>query len=419
MKITLRERSSIEIGEDVYRALENSSDFWKLVDEGIFVLLRSKGKSFGLRANAYVGQFSAGDDLHVHVIEKVQGSVAGLLRLSAPDDLRSILSESLHGQDELLLPEYAKHLTRAVGRYISHGRVKAYVSETKQHSRPVGRIDLRASLTLSARGSKGKLVCTQQVLSADLPSNQIIGLSLAFAEALLSADPKYLELLGLCRSYARLFEDVDWRGVNRKNATSRDRLFAAAFSEVRKGTDLYVALGYARALILHLGSWAADDASIRTPHSYFLNLESLFENAVRAEMEETHGKRRVKKGSELNTPLLSKIPNRYIVDPDVVIIGEEITVIDCKYKDISDYPSHSDLYQLEAHAQALEARMAILVYPGDVPRNRSLGTTRSGVNIQVAQVRPQRISTDLEALFPLLSPTDGGSLGLTPVARVL
>ena len=406
MKVTLRERSSIEISEGVYRALESSPDFWKLVDEGIFVLLRSKGRSFGLRANAYVGQFSAGDDLHVHVVEKVAGSVAGLLRLSAPDDLRSIMSDSLHGQDELLLPEYARHLTKAVGRYISHGRVKAYVDKSRQLSRPVGRIDLRASLSLLARGTRGKLSCRQQVLSADLPANQIIGLSLAFAETLLSADPKYVELLGWCRSYARLFEDVDWRGVNRINPTSRDRLFAAAFADVRKGTDLYVALGYARALILHLGSWAADDASIRTPHSYFLNLESLFENAVRAEMEEMHGRNRVRRGSDLNTPLLSETPNRYIVDPDIVITGDEVIVIDCKYKDISDFPGHSDLYQLEAHAQALRARTAILIHPGVVPQIKSLGITVSGVTIQVAQVRPQEIAADLEALFPLLSSTD-------------
>ena len=123
-------------------------------------------------------------------------------------------------------------------------------------------------------------------------------------------------------------------------------------------------------------------------------------------MEEMHGRNRVRRGSDLNTPLLSETPNRYIVDPDIVITGDEVIVIDCKYKDISDFPGHSDLYQLEAHAQALRARTAILIHPGVVPQIKSLGITVSGVTIQVAQVRPQEIAADLEALFPLLSSTD-------------
>lgn len=412
MRITVRERSTAEISESAYRILESTPDFWALVEEGIFSLLRSKGKKFGLKANAYVGQFSIGERFHLQVTEKVPGSVAGLIRCAAPDDLRTLLSPSLHGNADTLLTEYARQLIRAVGRYVSHGRVKSYVCRTDELSSPKGRIDMRASALRLARGKKGRLVCTRQVLSADLPVNQILGLSLAAAEPLLRAQPELAEVRALCLTYAPMFDDVSWRRLAHQPARVRAGLFDAAFAHVRHGTDLYVALGYARALILNLGSWSGDEKGLLTPHSYFLNLETLFENAVRQVLQELIGKNMVQKGIERKVPLFAEVSERYIVDPDIVVSGGDLIVADCKYKDLSGYPAHADVYQLAAHAQALGAKRSVLILPGEERALVKLGTTISGLEMNVAQVRPRELYDDLKALasvFALGAPANAVS----------
>ena len=257
---------------------------------------------------------------------------------------------------------------------------------------------MRASALQLARGRKGRLVCTRQVLSADLPVNQILGLSLAAAEPLLRALPEFSEVRALCLTYSPMFEDVSWRRLAHQPARVRAGLFDAAFASVRRGTDLYVALGYARALILNLGSWSGDENGLLTPHSYFLNLETLFENAVRQVLQEFIGKDLVRKGVERKVPLFADLSERYIVDPDIVVSGGEILVADCKYKDLSGYPTHSDVYQLAAHAQALGAKRSMLILPGEERTLVKLGTTISGLEMNVAQVRPRELYADLKAL---------------------
>ena len=398
MKVVVRERSTTEIDERTYRTLESAPEFWTLVEGGVFALIRGKGKRFGLRAGAFVGQFSIKNDFHVQVTEKIPGAVAGLIRCSSPDDLKVLFSPSLHGDSETLLSEFARQLIHAVGRYISHGRVKAYLPLTSELATPKGRINMRASVERLARGRKGRLVCTRSVLSPDLPENQLIGLGLAIAESYLSGEMAHSETVALCRMYAPLFEDVQWRWVARQPESERQRLFDAALSRVHRDTDLYVALAYARALVMHLGAWASDDESVLTPHSYFLNLESLFENAVRQELRNLVGVDRVQRGVERGTPMFVALADRYIVDPDIVIDGSELIVCDCKYKDIAMYPDHADVYQLTAHAQALDSRKSALIVPGESQSLRKLGTTAANLTVFVSQVRPQELQLDLASL---------------------
>jgi hypothetical protein len=200
-----------------------------------------------------------------------------------------------------------------------------------------------------------------------------------------------------------MFEDVSWRKLGQLPASVRAELFDEAFANVRHGSDLYVALGYAQALILHLGSWSGEDNGALTPHSYFLSLETLFESAVKQVLQDLIGQDVVQKGAERKVPLFSELPRRYIVDPDIVITGANIVVADCKYKDLDEFPGHSDVYQLAAHAQALGARRSVLIFPGERQTIKKLGATISGLEMNVAQVRPRELYNDLKVLASVLA----------------
>lgn len=414
MIISARERSTVDIGEQAYRRLEASPAFWDLVEQGVLTLVRGKTSKFGLRASAFVGQFSVDQDCHLQVSEKIPGAVAGLIRWSAPADLRTMLQPSLHGDDQTLLAEFASRFLSAVGRYVSTGRRKQYVQVRRTLATPRGSLDIKGTIRLWGRGERGRLACRTAELSADLDANQIIGLALSVIEPILDGIPGRSERLTLSRIYAPLFEDVGWRGVGRMPPERRERIFRQAFEGLSEGTDLHVALSYARALILHLGAWVSTDESQSVPHSYFLSLETLFEGAVRQALTELLGRETVARGSDLNMPLFAETSDRYIVDPDIVVrSGQVVTLVaDCKYKELADYPTHADLYQLIAHAQATGAGRALLILPGTSATIRCLGRTESGIRTFFAEVRPETLAEDLEALLEALA-------GDGPATRVL
>jgi hypothetical protein len=161
--------------------------------------------------------------------------------------------------------------------------------------------------------------------------------------------------------------------------------------------ELQRALAYARALLLHLGAWPENDEGFTVPDSFFLNLETLFQDAVTQVLSEVLVPLKVWNGAELECPLFEELKNRYVADPDFVIGTESdrLLVGDCKYKEIEHYPSHSDVYQLLSHCEALNVERAMLIYPGNGFAFSNLGKTHSGVTIHFARVRISELREDL------------------------
>jgi 5-methylcytosine-specific restriction endonuclease McrBC regulatory subunit McrC len=152
--------------------------------------------------------------------------------------------------------------------------------------------------------------------------------------------------------------------------------------------------------VLHLGPWFEENWEQGPPTSFFLNLQTLFEDAVRQIVNEECAER-VTKGVELKRPLLEELPGRYLVDPDVVVSapGAIRLVMDCKYKDVEGLPAQPDVYQLSAHATALDCWRALLVYPGSDVAVRILGITRNGLEVRWATVRVHDLRKDLRTVL--------------------
>ena len=169
--------------------------------------------------------------------------------------------------------------------------------------------------------------------------------------------------------------------------------------------DISDALSYARALVLNLGAWPLVEDHL-IPESYFLNLETLFEDAVRQVATEAANDLTVSRGASLVRPLFTDRPAVYLADPDLVLsrhVGPCV-VADCKYKDLQGLPDHSDVYQLVAHAQAFGSSMAVLIYPGETYTLEPLGTTTGGVSVSWATVRIPQLETDVASLTEVVVP---------------
>jgi len=71
--------------------------------------------------------------------------------------------------------------------------------------------------------------------------------------------------------------------------------------------ELQKALAYARALLLHLGAWSADDKVFTVPDSFFFNLETLFQDAVTQVLREVFAPIQTSVGREFGFPLFPEM----------------------------------------------------------------------------------------------------------------
>jgi 5-methylcytosine-specific restriction endonuclease McrBC regulatory subunit McrC len=396
--VHVRERSSAALAEAAYRRLEASPAALSLVDAGILSFIRSRSIPFGVRAGPFVGRANIDPELTISVDEKVDGTLRSLLAFALPADIRTAAAPSFVDADSPVLELFASRFLDELGRHLVRGRVKEYRQRAETSSVPRGRIDLRATLNRRAHGRFDRVAYHRPVLSANIPINRVFALALRAVDAYASVAPTSSAMRVRARRLSTLFDDVPVADLLRSTPSSLRRLTERALADVRSTDEIRRALEYGRALILYLGAWS-DTRDAELPESYFANLEVLFEEAVRAVLGEVLG-RAVTKGGALKQSLFVDVEDAYLVDPDLVALrddGTPLLVGDVKYKDLVGTPDHADIYQLAAHAHALSATRAVLVYPGGTPHLERLGTTTAGVEIWWAVVRAVELPVDLEA----------------------
>ena len=400
------ERSTVSLHRLTYQQLSGSERMSQLVQAGILSLLRSKEVPYGVRASCYVGHAVLEDGARLEVREKSAGALAALLRWSLPVDLRSAPVPSQVGVAVPILEIFARKFLALLGYYVRHGRVKAYLPHVGTSSSPRGKIHIPETLRLLRRGQRGQIACQQQLLSADVLINRLLRLGLETIEQLFASNQQAQDALAEARMYAPLFQDAHTRELHRRGDGFRADAFEQAMQNPRMTEDMHGALAYARALVLHLGIWPQAESDPTIPHSFFLNLETLFEEAVRQVSSELLVSNIVTKGARVNRSLFAEMPGRYVADPDVVVQEQNsaLLVADCKYKQLGGFPDHSDVYQLFSHCSALQSKLGVLIYPGESYSRLTLGETGSGIAIHSASVRIANLQEDLNSLLGEILP---------------
>jgi 5-methylcytosine-specific restriction endonuclease McrBC regulatory subunit McrC len=124
--------------------------------------------------------------------------------------------------------------------------------------------------------------------------------------------------------------------------------------------------------------------------SWFLNLEVLFERAIRQRLGAiTASTVSVNKGSPSTTPVFDQTSS-LIANPDLILTSPDAVIVgDVKYKNWTGTAAPSDIYQLLVHAAAFDAGTAFLIYPSDhfEAKNLTLAATGSTVWLFAMDVR--------------------------------
>lgn len=399
--IRIVEQRTTAVSREEYRELEDSPAVQELIEGGVLTLLRSRTTTFGARAGAYVGQAVIDGERRLIIEEKSPGALEALLHWSVPEDFREVSAPSpiAYRPGGALMETFARRFLTHLAEYVRHGRLKEYRPTSSASSRPRGRIDVRSTARLRAKGDVSRVAFVRPQLTADLLPNRLLALCLVSIETIFRLQDGATDVVETARFYAPLFEDVDRIRLERREWGTRAAAFREAFADDRVDGELKTALAYARALVLNLGPWPDTAWAEGPPTSFFLNLQTLFEDAVR-QLLASACDAPVARGRDLEEPLFEELPGRYIVDPDVAIgpTGGVQIVLDCKYKDLDKYPGHDDVYQVAAHAAALNCQSAVLLYPGASVDLQPLGTTAVGVHVEVGTVRMQHLKEDVAEL---------------------
>lgn len=403
--LEVRERGTTPIPRDLFDALHAHEGFADLIADGIFTLVRSKGAGTAVRAGAFVGSAQLEGLGRISVVPKVPGALKALLEWSVPSDVRMSEAPSEVGDDSPILALFVTKFVEALAGYLSRGRLRMYDTRTRRGAVPRGRLDVRRTMALEARGHVGVTAFQERYLSPDNALNRYLALSLFAAEEYCASGSRSADLARV-RTFASLFADTGWRSLATLPISCSQALFEDAMA-LAPSSDARVALQYGRALLSHLGAWPTESSlGVTLPHSFFLSLETLFEEAVRNVLSDAVT---VVKGSSLGVSMFAERPGIYLADPDAVVtLNPARVVLDMKYRDLSrGLPGHGELYQLHSHAKSLGATAAALVYPMDSDTTNTwtlerMGSTRDGLSVFLGRVDIACISEGVTGFWQAL-----------------
>jgi hypothetical protein len=140
------------------------------------------------------------------------------------------------------------------------------------------------------------------------------------------------------------------------------------------------------------------------PFSWFLNLETLFEQAVRRRLHALVGKGIGVHAGRSIRPAIFPALGIQRAEPDLVLgTAPEAVVGDVKYKDWSGSADASDLYQLLVHARAFDANRCFLVFPSDGYDEVSLGRAVTGADTWLFAVDVRDLDSGLRRVCDAMS----------------
>ena len=211
---------------------------------------------------------------------------------------------------------------------------------------------------------------------------------------------------------AMLFDDCRSGEVlfgTRVDAARRADALASATTDKVEADMLALA-----AILLSHESFEHDSTHLGiAPRSWFLNLETLFERAVRETLKAAFGSEgTVSSGRAFPLPIFPPKSDLFRANPDLVLRrhGENRAFVgDVKYKQWGSVPSASDVYQLLIHAAAFESKVAFLVFPFDSFIARILGDAVTGTCVKFYGLNVMELDIHIGQLL--------GDLGIVPGAQ--
>lgn len=391
--ITVPERGNVTITTAQWGALADDPVFWRIVEGGIVSVGHTSRDTVILRGSCYVGRAATAAG-PLQVVEKVDGALASLLAFATHDAFRvdPITAPATELGDLAAL--LVRQFHQAIYGYISRGRDRRFVQRPYSGSLVGGRIDITRTLMLRARGLGHLVAFDKNELTRRTQKNRILLAALREVERLADVVPLTDEDLAAGRSLAQFFHDCrDAEVLFGRRESLAAQAHRLADDPLERDADL-VAL--AAIILSHESFENVEPADPMAPRAWFLNLETLFEQAVRRCFREMCDCQ-VVKGGALGSGVFPNSPAIEPADPDIVIYDNNGTSVgDVKYKDWDRYAgARDDLYQLLVHAAAFDGTTSFLVYPSDHFEEVELGEAVTGSQARLFAVDVRNVRDDV------------------------
>jgi 5-methylcytosine-specific restriction endonuclease McrBC regulatory subunit McrC len=403
-RLEVRERGHLDLTAEEWAAVSASSGFWRLVDKKVLSVTQpGPGAARRLEAGPYVGRVDCGEYV-IEVVEKVDGSVAAMVAFATG---RAVKAYEV-AAPVTPLGELVRYILRAfldeVKSYLSAGRDFTYRWRREKGSLIGGRINVQQTVGLRARGLRHLVAFDRNELTRATPTNRVVAAALVEVERIARLVQIPASDLSDARAMSIYFEDCrDAETV----FGSRASLAAQAERLRDDGSRHGDLLTFAAILLAHESFENQPVSARRTPRAWFLNLETIFEAAVRRTMASV-GKSR--------TPPVTVTDGRrepervFTIDdqeakPDLVVqpAGLDRVVGDVKYKTWDASAVAADLYQLLVHASAFGSHNAFLVFPGDAFEEVELGVAATGAATRLFAVDVRDFPSELSRLLDLVA----------------
>ena len=402
-RVSVPERGYTDIDSDVWTELESSQDFHRLHEEGIVEVTYRPLGEVRLKGTCYVGHAICGNVL-LKFREKVDGALGALLTHASHSAFRLARAQGATSELGDLVVLLISQFLDVVRAYASSGRGFRYVMRKSVGSLVGGKLDITRSIQLRARGLGHLLAFEKNTITFSTPVNRVISTTLAEVEHLARLVKLPERVIATSRGLSMLFADCkDHETLYRERSYFAAQ--ASAFAETERIELVRDMMSLSSIILAHECFDTASERTTGMPRTWFLNLENLFETAVRNVLTRVCGCGiTVFRGGDSPKAIFSNVSKEYRANPDIVITGAASPphVGDVKYKPYEGSASSSDVYQLLTHAEAFGAQSAFLIFPGDTYSIRNLGVSRGGIETNFFSIRVQHLEEDLATVAAYL-----------------
>lgn len=377
--VTVTERGHIDIDAQTWQKLAGYPGFWHLVEQKILGVTSRHSNGVRLDGTCYVGQALVGDVL-IEIREKVDGALSALLSFATHDAFRIRRLSSPASKVGVLAALLAHQFIEAVSNYISRGESFTYSNEGAIGSLIGGRINITRTLALRARGMRHLIAFDRNVLTHNLPKNRLLLAAIREIEYLSQLIELNPSDIARARALALLFEDCRDSEV----MFGEREIFIGYAERLMDDPEEYEdqdMLALASVILSHLSFEHMEQVYGIVPRTWFLNLEKLFETAVRRVLQTIcPANIVVTKDSKVAPPIFIKEQGKFRAYPDLVLrLGSSVIAIgDVKYKEWTGSANEDDIYQLLVHASAFQSPLSFLIFPGDTFNVYELGSSSTG-----------------------------------------
>ena len=341
-----------------------------------------RGASARLSSGCYVGCSRISENIAIEIHEKVHGSLPALLKFASGSDFRVEQVGSFGTDMGPLIALLAAQLVESVRRYAGRGREFAYERILHQGSLVGGRLHVTKTAGLHSRGLRHLAAFEKNVISFDLPINRTVLMALREVERIGRIIKLPSTVVAHSRALAMVFDDCRSEEVlfgSREQAA----LMATRLSHEASDKDTADMLALAATVLARESFEGNGDQTLAAPRSWFLNLEMLFERAVRETIrKQIRPIGGVVARERFTKPIFPPRTDQFCANPDIVVeLGDSNRTFigDAKYKQWSSLPSASDVYQLLVHASAFSSEHAFLVFPCERFEAVDLGCSVTGI----------------------------------------